>query len=107
MGPWIVPREFVKDVFNLKQQLWVNDVLMQDGHSGDMIHTINELVGYASDIMTLYPGDVIAAGSPAGTGMSRSVRPEQVFLKPGDRIRATIEGIGTLNHTVKTEKDAE
>ncbi len=95
MGPWIVPREFVKDVFNLSQKLWVNDKLMQDGNSNDMIHTINELVGYASEVMTLFPGDVIAAGSPAGTG---------VFLKPGDRIRATIEGIGTLTHTVKADK---
>jgi 2-keto-4-pentenoate hydratase/2-oxohepta-3-ene-1,7-dioic acid hydratase in catechol pathway len=93
MGPWIVPKEFVKDVFNLSQKLWVNDKLMQDGNSSDMIHTINELVGYASEVMTLFPGDVIAAGSPAGT--------EQIFLKAGDRIRATIEGIGTLNHTVK------
>jgi 2-keto-4-pentenoate hydratase/2-oxohepta-3-ene-1,7-dioic acid hydratase in catechol pathway len=107
MGPWIVPREFVKDVFNLTQKLWVNDKLMQDGNSSDMIHTINELVGYASDIMTLYPGDVIAAGSPAGTGMSRSVRPEQVFLKPGDKIRAEIQGIGTLHHTVVAEKGKE
>ena len=103
MGPWIVPKEFVKDVFNLSQKLWVNDKLMQDGNSSDMIHTINELVGYASEVMTLYPGDVIAAGSPAGTGMSRSVRPEQIFLKAGDKIRAEIEGIGTLNHTVRAD----
>jgi 2-keto-4-pentenoate hydratase/2-oxohepta-3-ene-1,7-dioic acid hydratase in catechol pathway len=105
MGPWIVPREFVKDVFNLSQKLWVNDKLMQDGNSSDMIHSINELVGYASEVMTLYPGDVIAAGSPAGTGMSRSVRPEQVFLKAGDKIRAEIQGIGTLHHTVKADRE--
>lgn len=103
LGPWIVPKEFVKDPMNLTQKLWVNDVLMQDGISSDMIHTINELVEYGSSVMTLFPGDVIAAGSPAGTGMSRSVRPVQIFLKPGDKIRATIEGIGTLNHTVKAD----
>ena len=94
MGPWIVPKEFVKDVFNLSQKLWVNDKLMQDGNSSDMIHTINELVGYASEVMTLFPGDVIAAGSLGGAG----------FLKPGDKIRATIEGIGTLTHTVKADR---
>ncbi len=104
MGPVIVPKEFVKDPMNLSQKLWVNDTLMQDGNSSDMIHTIHELIEYASSIMTLFPGDVIAAGSPAGTGMSRSVRPEQVFLKPGDKIRATIEGIGTLNHTVRADR---
>jgi 2-keto-4-pentenoate hydratase/2-oxohepta-3-ene-1,7-dioic acid hydratase in catechol pathway len=96
LGPWIVPREFVKDIFNLGQKLWVNDKLVQDGNSNDMIHTINELIGAANEVMTLFPGDVIAAGSP--------VRSEQIFLKPGDKIRATIDGIGTLNHTVKADR---
>lgn len=103
MGPFIVPKEFVKDPMKLTQKLWVNGTLMQDGGATDMIHNINELVEYGSSILTLFPGDVIAAGSPAGTGMSRSVRPEQIFLKPGDKIVATIEGIGTLTHTVKSE----
>jgi 2-keto-4-pentenoate hydratase/2-oxohepta-3-ene-1,7-dioic acid hydratase in catechol pathway len=97
IGPWIVPREFVKDVFNLSQKLWINDKLVQDGTSNDMIHTINELVGAADEIMTLFPGDMIAAGSPISS--------EQIFLKPGDKIRATIDGIGTLNHTVKADKE--
>jgi 2-keto-4-pentenoate hydratase/2-oxohepta-3-ene-1,7-dioic acid hydratase in catechol pathway len=99
MGPWIIPREFVRDVFNLSQKLWINDKLVQDGSSNDMIHTINELVGAADEVMTLFPGDVIAAGSPVSS--------EQIFLKPGDRIRATIDGIGTLNHTVKADKGGE
>lgn len=101
LGPFIVPKEFIKDPMNMTQKLWVNTTLMQDGVSSDMIHNIYELIEYGSSILTLFPGDVIAAGSPAGTGMSRSVRPEQIFLKPGDKITATIEGIGTLTHTVK------
>jgi 2-keto-4-pentenoate hydratase/2-oxohepta-3-ene-1,7-dioic acid hydratase in catechol pathway len=56
--------------------------------------------------MTLFPGDVIAAGSPAGTGMSRTVRTEQVFLKDGDKIVATIDGIGSLTHTARAEAPA-
>jgi 2-keto-4-pentenoate hydratase/2-oxohepta-3-ene-1,7-dioic acid hydratase in catechol pathway len=68
-----------------------------------MIHNIYELIEYGSWIMTLFPGDVVSAGSPAGTGMSRSVRPEQVFLKPGDKIVGTIEGIGTLTHVARPE----
>jgi 2-keto-4-pentenoate hydratase/2-oxohepta-3-ene-1,7-dioic acid hydratase in catechol pathway len=96
IGPWIVPREFVRDIFNLGQKLWINDKLVQDGNSNDMIHTINELIGAANEVMTLFPGDVIAAGSP--------VRSEQIFLKPCDKIRATIDGIGTLNHTVKADR---
>jgi 2-keto-4-pentenoate hydratase/2-oxohepta-3-ene-1,7-dioic acid hydratase in catechol pathway len=103
LGPFIVPKEFVKDPMNVSQRLTVNGKLMQDSRSSDMIHNVWELIEYGSSILTLRPGDVIAAGSPAGTGMSRSVRPEQVFLRPGDKIVATIEGIGTLTHTARAD----
>jgi 2-keto-4-pentenoate hydratase/2-oxohepta-3-ene-1,7-dioic acid hydratase in catechol pathway len=104
MGPWIVPKEFYRNPQDVRQSLTVNGQMMQDARSTDMIHNIRELVEYASMIMTLFPGDVIAAGSPAGTGMSRTVRPEQIFLKDGDKIVATIEGIGTLTHTARAER---
>jgi 2,4-diketo-3-deoxy-L-fuconate hydrolase len=84
----------------------VNGQTMQDSRSSDMIHNISELIEFGSTVMSLFPGDVIAAGSPAGTGMSRSVRPEQVFLKPGDKIVATIDGIGTLTHAAVAEPPA-
>ncbi|HSL23843.1 MAG TPA: fumarylacetoacetate hydrolase family protein [Vicinamibacterales bacterium] len=103
MGPFIVPKEFFADPMNVRQTLTVNGKMMQDSRSSDMIHNIFELIEYGSSIMTLFPGDVISAGSPAGTGMSRSVRPEQVFLKAGDRIVATIDGIGTMTHTARAE----
>jgi 2-keto-4-pentenoate hydratase/2-oxohepta-3-ene-1,7-dioic acid hydratase in catechol pathway len=103
MGPYIVPKEFYPNPMNVSQRLTINGKVMQDSRSSDMIHNIHELVEYGSWIMTLFPGDVIAAGSPAGTGMSRSVRPEQVFLKPGDKIVATIEGIGTMTHVARPE----
>jgi 2-keto-4-pentenoate hydratase/2-oxohepta-3-ene-1,7-dioic acid hydratase in catechol pathway len=103
MGPWIVPKEFYGDPQNVRQLLTVNGKAMQDARSTDMIHTIPELIEFGSSIMTLFPGDVIAAGSPAGTGMSRTVRTEQVFLKDGDKIVASIDGIGTLTHTAKAE----
>jgi 2-keto-4-pentenoate hydratase/2-oxohepta-3-ene-1,7-dioic acid hydratase in catechol pathway len=106
LGPWIVPAEFVKDPMNLKQTLTVNGKLMQDAHSSDMIHNVYELIEYGSRVLTLEAGDVVAGGSPAGTGMSRSVRAEQIFLKPGDKIVATIEGIGTMTHDVKGEEGA-
>jgi 2-keto-4-pentenoate hydratase/2-oxohepta-3-ene-1,7-dioic acid hydratase in catechol pathway len=106
LGPWIVPKEFYPNAQNVRQLLTVNGQVMQDARSTDMIHNIPELVEYASMIMTLFPGDVIAAGSPAGTGMSRTVRPEQIFLKDGDKIVATIEGIGTLTHTARAEPSA-
>jgi 2-keto-4-pentenoate hydratase/2-oxohepta-3-ene-1,7-dioic acid hydratase in catechol pathway len=106
LGPWITPKEFYGDVQNVRQLLTVNGKPMQDARSTDMIHNVNELVEYGSSIMTLFPGDVIAAGSPAGTGMSRTVRTEQIFLKDGDKIEATIDGIGTLRHTARTERAA-
>jgi 2-keto-4-pentenoate hydratase/2-oxohepta-3-ene-1,7-dioic acid hydratase in catechol pathway len=106
MGPYIVPKEFFPNPMNVRQTLTVNGKMMQDSRSTDMIHNIYELIEYGSSIMTLFPGDVIAGGSPAGTGMSRSVRPEQIFLKPGDKIVATIEGIGTMTHTAVAEKAA-
>jgi 2-keto-4-pentenoate hydratase/2-oxohepta-3-ene-1,7-dioic acid hydratase in catechol pathway len=106
MGPWIVPKEFYGDPQNVRQLLTVNGKPMQDARSTDMIHTIPELIEFGSSIMTLFPGDVIAAGSPAGTGMSRTVRTEQVFLKDGDKIVASIDGIGTLTHTAKAEPAA-
>jgi 2-keto-4-pentenoate hydratase/2-oxohepta-3-ene-1,7-dioic acid hydratase in catechol pathway len=88
---------------NLKQTLTVNGKMMQDGNSSDMIHNVYELIEYGSSVLTLEAGDLVAGGSPAGTGMSRSVRPEQIFLKAGDKIVATIEGIGTMTHDVKGE----
>jgi 2-keto-4-pentenoate hydratase/2-oxohepta-3-ene-1,7-dioic acid hydratase in catechol pathway len=103
MGPFIVPKAFMPDPMDIDQQLTVNGVYMQDGNSTDMIHNIYELIEYGSEILTLFPGDVIAAGSPEGTGMSLSVRDEPIFLNPGDEIVATIEGIGTLRHTVREE----
>jgi 2-keto-4-pentenoate hydratase/2-oxohepta-3-ene-1,7-dioic acid hydratase in catechol pathway len=106
MGPYIVPKEFYGDPMNVRQLLTINGKTMQDSRSTDMIHNIFELIEYGSTVMTLFPGDVIAAGSPAGTGMSRSVRPEQVFLKAGDKIVATIDGIGTLTHAAVAEPAA-
>jgi 2-keto-4-pentenoate hydratase/2-oxohepta-3-ene-1,7-dioic acid hydratase in catechol pathway len=103
MGPYIVPKEFYPNPMSVTQRLTINGKVMQDSKSSDMIHNIHELIEYGSWIMTLFPGDVVAAGSPAGTGMSRSVRPEQVFLKPGDKLVGTIEGIGTLTHVARPE----
>jgi 2,4-diketo-3-deoxy-L-fuconate hydrolase len=103
MGPYIVPKEFYTNPMDVRQLLTINGTPMQDARSSDMIHNIGELIEFGSTVMSLFPGDVIAAGSPAGTGMSRSVRPEQVWLKDGDKIVATIDGIGTLTHTAVAE----
>jgi 2-keto-4-pentenoate hydratase/2-oxohepta-3-ene-1,7-dioic acid hydratase in catechol pathway len=104
MGPWIVPKEFYGDPMkNLRQTLSVGTTQMQEGTAGDMIHSLYEVIEYASSIVTLFPGDVIGAGTSGGVGMGTTVRGKQVFLKAGDKIVAAIDGIGTLTHPVVQE----
>jgi 2-keto-4-pentenoate hydratase/2-oxohepta-3-ene-1,7-dioic acid hydratase in catechol pathway len=101
MGPWIVPKEFYGDPMeNLRQTLSVGGQQMQEARAGDMIHSLYELIEYASSIITLYPGDVINNGTSGGVGMGTAVRGEQRFLRPGEEIVATIDGIGTLRMPV-------
>jgi 2-keto-4-pentenoate hydratase/2-oxohepta-3-ene-1,7-dioic acid hydratase in catechol pathway len=100
LGPWIVPRDIVVDPQNLKLGLSVNDELMQDGTTAEMIFSVREQISYLSHMLTLEPGDVIATGTPTGVGASRGV-----FLKPGDVMRATVEHIGELRNPVVAESD--
>jgi len=95
MGPWITPREFIADPHNLTIQLWVNDELMQNASSRQMVFTIAEQIGYLSELLTLLPGDVIATGTPPGVGHARGI-----YLKPGDTVTIKIEGLGTLTNRV-------
>lgn len=97
MGPFIVPKEFVPDPQRLKVTFRLNGQLMQDANTSLMIHTVVEQVSYASHILTLRPGDVIATGSPAGVG---SARKPPIFFKAGDVSECTYEGIGTLTNPV-------
>ena len=106
MGPWIVPKEFYGDPMEkLHQTLSVNGQQMQEARAGDMIHSLYELIEYASSLITLYPGDVLNNGTSGGVGMGTAVRGEQRFLKEGETIEATIEGIGTLRLPVAAEKE--
>ena len=97
MGPWIVPKEFYGDPMEkLRQTLSVGGQQMQEAGPGDMIHSVYELIEYASSIITLFPGDVVNNGTSGGTGAGIAYRGEQQFLKAGDTIEASIDGIGTL-----------
>lgn len=101
MGPYIVPKEFYGDpMAKLKQTLLVGADQRQQADASDMIHSVGEVIEYASSLVTLQPGDVIGAGTSGGVGMGTSVRGEQVWLVAGDEITATIDGIGTLRHKV-------
>lgn len=107
-GPWIVPKEFYGNPMEiLRQTLSVGNEQMQEATAGDMIHSLWELIEYASSIITLYPGDVINNGTSGGVGMGTAVRGEQRFLKPGEEIVATIDGIGTLRMPVVSEEKPE
>jgi 2-keto-4-pentenoate hydratase/2-oxohepta-3-ene-1,7-dioic acid hydratase in catechol pathway len=91
LGPKLVPARFV-DPDNLQLQLRVNGELKQDANSSDMIWSVGEQLSILSEHITLEPGDVLLTGTPAGVGMT-----EGTFLKVGDRLDATITGLGTLH----------
>jgi len=104
-GPWIVPKEFYGNPMEiLRQSLSVGEEQMQEATAGDMIHSLWELIEYGSSIITLFPGDVINNGTSGGVGMGTAVRGEQRFLQPGEVVRATIDGIGTLELPVVGEE---
>jgi 2-keto-4-pentenoate hydratase/2-oxohepta-3-ene-1,7-dioic acid hydratase in catechol pathway len=92
MGPWITPLEDFEALDRLGIKLWVNDELMQDSSSANLIFSFAEQVAHLSSRLTLRPGDVIATGTPAGCGAARGR-----FLRPGDRVRIWVEGIGELH----------
>lgn len=98
MGPFIVPKEFVKDPTNLAIKFTLNDQVMQDSNTSYMWHNVYELVHFGSNILTLQPGDVIATGSPSGVGAGRT---PPIFMKKGDVAVSWIEGIGTLTNPVE------
>lgn len=98
MGPWFVPRSCIGNPHDLALTLKVNDEMMQNGRTGDMIFNIFEQIAYLSTLVTLRPGDVVSTGTPAGVGMGRGI-----FLKPGDRVTAAIAGVGEISNPVVAE----
>ena len=90
-GPFIVPKEFLPNFNNLHLVTRINGVVKQDARTSDLIWDEGHMIQYISSIMTLQPGDVIATGTPSGTGAERNE-----FLKAGDVVEIEIEGIGTL-----------
>jgi 2-keto-4-pentenoate hydratase/2-oxohepta-3-ene-1,7-dioic acid hydratase in catechol pathway len=95
IGPWIVPARDVPNPMNLGLKLSVNGVVKQDSNTSKMIFTIQEQIAQLSLRITLYPGDLVLTGTPAGVGAGRGE-----FLQAGDRLDLWVEGIGTLTHTM-------
>ncbi|MBC8723704.1 ureidoglycolate lyase [Paraburkholderia sp. RAU6.4a] len=92
IGPWVVTRDEVADPQNLSLWLEVDGHRYQNGSTKTMIFSVAKLVSYVSQCMSLQPGDVISTGTPPGVGMG--VKPNPVFLKPGQTVRLGIEGLG-------------
>ena len=93
MGPWLTPAAYVRNPNELPIKLWVNGVLKQNSNTSRLVHGIAEQIAYLSRHFTLFPGDVVATGTPAGVGMPRGE-----FLKPGDEVKIEIGGCGTLTN---------
>ncbi len=96
MGPWVVTADELNPA-NLEVKTWVNGELRQNANTRDLIFDIPTLVATASAGITLYPGDIIATGTPAGVGLGFS---PPKFLFPGDRVTVEVSGIGALSNTL-------
>ncbi len=96
-GPYLVTKDEIKDINNLKMMLDVNGERMQTGNTSTMIFNVDTIVSYVSKFMSLQPGDIITTGTPPGVGMGRK---PQVFLKAGDEMKLSIENLGEQNSKV-------
>ena len=106
IGPWMVTKDEVPNVQNLKMFLDVNGQRMQTGTTKTMIFGVTKLVSYVSQFMTLEPGDIITTGTPPGVGMGmkKDGKPAPVYLKKGDVMHLGIEGLGEQTQKVVAYK---
>jgi 2-keto-4-pentenoate hydratase/2-oxohepta-3-ene-1,7-dioic acid hydratase in catechol pathway len=98
LGPWLVTRDEVADPQNLSMWLTVNGVKRQNGSTKTMVYGVKYLVSYLSQFMSLEPGDVISTGTPPGVGMG--MKPHPVYLKAGDVVELSVEGLGQQRQDV-------
>jgi acylpyruvate hydrolase len=96
-GPRLVPASEIPDPQSLAISMDLNGERMQDSTTGNMIFGVRQLISFISQRITLEPGDIISTGTPEGVG---AFRPEPVFLKPGDVMTVSIDGIGKLTNAV-------
>lgn len=99
-GPALITPEEAGALESKTIKTQLNGVTMQSATLGDMIFSVSRIISYLSGFTRLAPGDVIATGTPGGVGFKRD---PQIFMKDGDRVEVTVEGIGTLINPVKSE----
>jgi 2-keto-4-pentenoate hydratase/2-oxohepta-3-ene-1,7-dioic acid hydratase in catechol pathway len=97
LGPWLATKDEIANPNNLRLWLKVNDKIMQDGNTDDLVFNIPQLVSYLSQFMTLLPGDIISTGTPHGVGLGFN---PPIYLKEGDVVELGIDGLGTSKQTV-------
>jgi 2-keto-4-pentenoate hydratase/2-oxohepta-3-ene-1,7-dioic acid hydratase in catechol pathway len=102
IGPWLVTTDEIRDPQNLDMWLDLNGKRMQTGNTKTMIFNCAQIVSHVSQYMTLLPGDVITTGTPPGVGMG--IKPNPVFLKPGDVMTLGIQGLGEQRQKVVAYK---
>jgi 2-keto-4-pentenoate hydratase/2-oxohepta-3-ene-1,7-dioic acid hydratase in catechol pathway len=101
-GPWLVtPDELPSGAHGLQIQSRLNGNLMQNANTKDFLWGIAETIQLITECMTLEPGDVVITGTPAGVGYART---PPIFMKPGDVCEIEIEGIGTLQNSIKDQR---
>ena len=100
-GPWLVTRDEVEDPQNLDMWLDVNGKRMQTGNTKTMIFPVAQVISHLSQLFTLHPGDVISTGTPPGVGMG--MKPEPVYLKDGDVMELSIQGLGIQRQNVRAD----
>ena len=100
MGPYLVSADEIPDPHALDISLSIDGEVLQHSNTRELIFKIPDLVAYLSSVVTLEPGDVVATGTPAGVGFAR--KPPR-YLKPGDEVIITIEGVGELRNPVIAE----
>ena len=96
-GPWITTADEVPEPEDLHLRTWVNGELRQDARTSDLIFSVDEVVAFIGEAITLEPGDLILTGTPSGVGMAMDPRQ---FLTSGDVVRIEIETLGSIEHAV-------
>jgi len=99
IGPWLVTKDEVADPQNLNMWLEIDGKRFQNGSTKTMVFGVAHLVSYVSQFMSLQPGDIISTGTPPGVGMG--IKPDPIWLKPGNVMRLGIEGLGEQTQNVK------
>ena len=94
-GPFLVTRDAIPDPQKLRIRTMIGDEVLQDSSTSEMVFGVARIVAELSAVMTLEPGDIVATGTPAGVGTSRNPRR---WIKPGERVRVEIEGLGVLEN---------